>query len=92
MRHNAILGAAPLPGVYPGGTDRAALLGQYAGALEALMLAKNRMSRVTVSVRDYSGGGERAKALLAHHECMDMLEDVACHLQRVLDALQEGEK
>ena len=90
MRPNPILAAAPLPGVYPGGTGRAALLGEYAGALEAAWRLTNALRLVTVATRDYAGADAHAKAVAAHAEAMGMAHDVACHLCRVLDALREG--
>jgi len=87
---NAILAAAPVPGVYPGGTGRAALAHEYAGALEAACKLRNALRLVTVAGRDYAGADAHAKAMAAHEEAMGMAHDVACHLHRVLDALREG--
>ena len=89
MRHNAIVAAAPVPGVYPGGTGRAALLGEYASALEAAWRLTNALRLVKVSGRDYAGADAHAKAVAAHEEAVGMAHGVACYLHRVLDALRE---
>ena len=90
MRPNPILAAAPMPGIYPGGTGRDALLLEYASALEAAWRLRNALRLVTVAGRDYVGADAHAKAVSAHEEAMGMAHDVACHLHRVLDALREG--
>jgi hypothetical protein len=90
MRPNPILAAAPTPGIYPGGTGRAALLGEYASALEAAWRLTNALRLVTVAGRDYAGADAHAKAVAAHEEAMGMTHDVACHLHRVLDAIREA--
>jgi hypothetical protein len=90
MRPNPILAAASLPGVYPGGTGRAALLGEYAGAMEAAWRLTNALRLMTVAGRDYAGADAHAKAVAAHQESIRLSHDVACYLHRVLDALREG--
>lgn len=90
MMRNPILAAAPVPGIYPGGTGRDVLLREYAGALEAAWRLKNALRLVTVAGRDYVGADAHAKAVAAHEEAMGMAHDVACHLHRVLEALREA--
>lgn len=89
MRQNAIVAASPLPGVYPGGTGRTVLLGEYSSALEATWRLRNALSLMTVAGRDYAGADEHARAVAAHRECLDMAEDVSRHMYRVMNALRE---
>jgi hypothetical protein len=90
MRPNPILASAPTPGIYPGGTGRAALLHEYAGALEAAWRLRNALRLVTVAKRDYVGADAHAKAVAAHAEAMGMAHDVARHLHRAMDAIREA--
>jgi hypothetical protein len=90
MRPNAILAAAPTPGIYPGGTGRDALLLEYASALEAAWRLTNALRLVTVAGRDYAGADAHAKAVAAHEESIRLSHDVACHLCRAMHALREA--
>lgn len=90
MKPNPILASAPVPGVYPGGTCRAALLREYASALEAAWRLRNALRHVTVAGRDYVGADAHAKATAAHEECLRLAHDTEQHLCRVLNAIREA--
>ena len=90
MRHNAILAAAPAPGVYPGGTSRHRLLADYASALEHAMAARLSARKLTARRRDYATQDEADAASLAAAELVRLMDESVGYLHRVLDSLREG--
>jgi hypothetical protein len=90
MRPNPILAAAPVPGVYPGGTSRHRLLADYASALEHAMSARLAARKLTPRRRDYATQEEADAASLATAELVRLMDEAVGYLHRVLDSIREA--
>ena len=90
MMRNPILAAAPVPGIYPGGTSRHRLLADYASALEHAMAARLAARKLTARRRDYATQDEADAASLATAELVRLMDESVGHIHRVLDAIRGG--